>query len=673
MGESRGEIAVRVLSSARELGLDTLALSTPDDDAHTSYAHATIPLPSASSYTDVDLLVGLCQAHHVDLVHPGYGFLAESAAFCEKLAAVGITFVGPTPEVLRQTGDKLSARRLAQACGVPVLPALTEPVRTVDSLAHFAQTHGFPIMLKAVDGGGGRGIRLVRDAAALAPSLARALSESPSQHVFAEKAAVDGFRHIEVQIVGDGRGQVGHFWERECSLQRRFQKIVEMAPAAFATPSQRAHVIASALRMAQHIGYSSLGTWEFLVAPDGHDFYFMEINPRLQVEHTITEALCGVDLVQTQLRLALAARNPASIPSSPSSPEHAASLVGVSNAHTPPPPSRHAIQLRITAEDARQDFALTTGRIRRVVWPGGPGVRIDTHVRAGTLLTADFDSLLAKVVVVGADWPAAVRKAERALQDTVVEGVATNVTLLQRILCANDFLTRAVHTQWLATHLPAMLATMTTTTMSQETPPRHANAQSFPSAVDGGLAQPSGPQAPSANNLVRKGDTFDVHWEGGAVPAASADSGQLTVSVTSVLRNDFPHALALTLSSGGHTPETDRRDMVLRVSRQTSTGNVMPGETGGGSTKGGAAGGGSGSPVLTCPIAGQLVEVLVAEGDVVRAGDAVLVVRQMKMELEVRAHRSGTVRSLLTLDEGEQIAVGTAICSIISADGREKL
>lgn len=651
---------MRVLSSARELGLYTIALSTPDDHAHASYAHETIPLSSAASYTEIDSLVALCKSNLVDLVHPGYGFLSESPDFCDQLAASGVVFVGPGADILRRTGDKLSARRLAQDCGVPVLPALAEPVSTVDGLETFAHKVGFPIIIKAVDGGGGRGIRLVNEAATLRASFDRAVGESPSRKVFAEKAAMDGFRHVEVQILGDGRGNVCHFWDRECSIQRRFQKIVEIAPATLSScEGLRARIIESAMHMAKSINYSSLGTWEFLVSPKTSEFYFMEVNPRLQVEHTITEAICGCDLVRFQLLLALSTRNPASVQRYPW-----LVLPGAHSAADPPPPC-YAVQLRITAEDPQQSFAASIGRIRQVVWPGGNGLRVDTHLRAGSVVTSDFDSLLAKVIVTGADWDAVVEKAGRALQDTVVNGVTTNLGLLQNIVRATDFRRREFNTQWLESNLPRIINDNTDQTQFSR---RHANPEAFKPSGQIPLQAP-GQSSRSADDLVHKGDTFNIHLEGSSAPV---NLPEMAVSVTGVIRNDFPHALTLKLSplaNGAGLPlgvGKEEEGYILRVSKQTGAQQQSTSKDGRQA---------SNNVLLICPIAGQLVEVLVDEGDHVSEGDAVVIVRQMKMELEVRAHRPGTVSSLFTHDEGENVAVGTVVCHILptNAHGRGKL
>ncbi|KAI7374050.1 hypothetical protein KC336_g20297, partial [Hortaea werneckii] len=291
---NRGEIAARILSSARELDLETYAVYTDSDIGHIYNAAHAIRLQSPASYLNISELVDLVKQYGIDAVHPGYGFLSESPEFAQQMAEVNVMVVGPGAKNLSRTGDKLQARLLAVECGVPVLPALTEPTGNVDAVKLFAEKNGLPIMVKAVDGGGGRGIRLIRRMDDLQSSVTRAVEESPSKQVFAEKAAVDGYRHVEVQIIGDGAGAVRHLWERECSIQRRYQKIVELAPSTATDRRVVAPVIEAAVRMAEKVQYASLGTFEFLLNPSSSEFFFLEINPRLQVEHTITESICSI-------------------------------------------------------------------------------------------------------------------------------------------------------------------------------------------------------------------------------------------------------------------------------------------------------------------------------------------------------------------------------------------
>ncbi|EKG12897.1 Carbamoyl-phosphate synthetase large subunit ATP-binding protein [Macrophomina phaseolina MS6] len=398
----RGEIATRIISAARELDVPTYAVYTQADTTHVRNATHAIELPSAASYLDTSYLIQLIRDHGIDAVHPGYGFLSESAEFARRAwEEAGAVVIGPGWEVLEQTGDKLKARRLAEECSVPVTPALLTATNNVDAIRSFAESIGYPIMIKAVDGGGGRGIRLVRHADELASLAQRAIEESPSRQVFAEKAAVDGFRHVEVQIVGDGTGKGGirHLWERECSIQRRYQKVIEVAPSTIQDRSLVNEMIEAAVRMAEKIHYFSLGTFEFLLNPDTRTYYFLETNPRLQVEHTITEALLpGLDLVQAQLLLSQGVPL-ASIPRLP--PQSALPT-------PPPPPAVNTIQLRLTAETPSQSFTLSPGPVTLLRLPSsnGPGVRVDTH--APTRVSTEFDSLIAKIVVCAPTWNARV-------------------------------------------------------------------------------------------------------------------------------------------------------------------------------------------------------------------------------------------------------------------------
>ncbi|GME23563.1 putative carboxylase:pyruvate acetyl-CoA/propionyl-CoA, partial [Neofusicoccum parvum] len=432
---NRGEIATRVISAANELDIPTYAVYTSTDTSHVLYATHAIELPSPASYLDIPHLISLIKSHGIDAVHPGYGFLSESAEFSRRVwEEAGAVVVGPGWEILEKTGDKLRARALAEECSVPVTPALRTPTNDISTIRAFADRIGYPVMIKAVDGGGGRGIRLVQHASELESLATRAIEESPSRLVYAEKAAVDGFRHVEVQIVGDGEGGVRHLWERECSIQRRWQKVIEVAPSTIRDRGLVEKVIKAAVRMAEKVNYFSLGTFEFLVSPRTSHFYFLEINPRLQVEHTITESLTSTDLVQTQLLLSTG--HP--LPSLPLPPP------------TAPLPPLHSIQLRLTAESPAASWTLTTGALTlHLPTPNGPGLRIDTH--APTTVSTDFDALLAKLVATAPSWPAAVRKARRALAETAVVSptVKTNLAVLRAVVAHPDFAAGACDTRWL--------------------------------------------------------------------------------------------------------------------------------------------------------------------------------------------------------------------------------
>lgn len=593
---------------------------------------------------DVGLLVSLCREHHVNLVHPGYGFLSESAELSEQLAAAGVNFIGPSSEILKRTGDKISARNWAQVCGVPVLPALEEPAEDLEVIKAFAKDVGLPIMIKAVDGGGGRGIRLVRNEKDVESSFRLATNESPSRQVFAEKAAEGGFRHVEVQILGDGLGNVRHFWERECSIQRRFQKVVEIAPSTITNRALISSVIDAAMRMATALKYYSLGTWEYLVCPESSAFYFMEINPRLQVEHTITEAICGIDLVQWQILTALGKSIFDLDLNNLGSPDPKAS-----------PPKSTAVQLRITAENIHQNFTVSIGRIRRVSLPGGNGVRVDSHLRPGVMVSTDYDSLLAKLIIHSSDWDFVVAKAKRALEDVVISGVETNVSLLQQIVRSHAFQSRHFDIQWLESQLDNVLE------KKEDQQRRHANPTAFRDPIEG--ARSLVKSSLHSDYLIRKGDQFNIQVEGNT-QTRDITSGVMTV--TSVIRNDFPTSLALKLSmQNTHGTQADD-SFTVSVSKFSDNQQASNGGRRGAGNKS------TDASLLICPMAGQLIEILVDDGDTVNEGDAVIIVRQMKMELEVRAHRSGYIHSLLDEEEGKDISAGSVICSIIPGE-KEKL
>ena len=389
-------------------------------------------------------------------------------------------------------------------------------------------------------------------------------------------------------------------------------------------------VIESALRMAERIRYKSLGTWEFLVHPESSTFYFMEINPRLQVEHTITETICGIDLVRYQLDIALRGVSPSLIMPMPSP--------------SAPPPSSRAIQLRLTAEDARHNFSLSIGRINSVALPGGNGVRIDTHIRPGVIVSADFDSLLAKIIVSSSNWDALMNKSIRALDDADIEGITTNIELLRGIVSSLDFRLGKCDTQWLEQNITSILESSS------------RNRTDLAGADASSIAASSFPAkaTPPSSTLIKKGDAFDIHLAGPGLIQPFEEA----MTVTKVHRNDFPNALAADISSASsNTPFT------LHISQSSGTKT--------------SAGGRKGDPRnpthLFCPLAGQLVETLVDEGDIVEEWEPIAIILQMKMELEVRAHRRGVVKSLWEVEEGDEVGMGTLLCEIVPVEkGRLK-
>ncbi|MFF4256860.1 carboxyl transferase domain-containing protein [Streptomyces sp. NPDC001663] len=405
---NRGEIAVRVLRAAAEIGLRTVAVYVEGDDAHARLADEAVRL---GDHLDGDALLAAARSTGCDFLHPGYGFLSEDAGFAHRCLEAGVTFVGPTPEVLAVFGDKARAREFAVEAGVPVLAGADGPDGALELLA------AGPVMIKAVGGGGGRGMRVVRRAAELDEAWERCASEAQQGfgrgELYAERL-LEGARHIEVQVVGDATGAVTHLWDRDCSAQRRHQKVIEIAPAPDLPEGTREMILDAALRMARAAGCSSLVTFEFMLR--GEEFWFIEANPRLQVEHTVTEEVTGVDLVAVQLRLAAGA-----------------TLDGLGMSGPPAPPRGFAVQARVSAEEA--------GRITRFDLPSGPGVRIDTAIRAGAEVGVRYDPLLAKVVahVPAGDAEAACARARRALGEFAVEGVRTGIPLLREVLARPRF------------------------------------------------------------------------------------------------------------------------------------------------------------------------------------------------------------------------------------------
>ena len=436
---NRGEIAVRVLRAAHELDLQTVAVYTPEDREalHRTKAGEAYQLGEPGhpvrGYLDIEALIEVARRSGADALHPGYGFLSESAVLAQACADAGIVFVGPPAEVLRLTGDKVSARDAAVRAGLPVLRA-SAPLSDGQGADEAAELVGFPLFVKASAGGGGRGLRVVHEPGALRAAVDSAAREAAAAFgdgtVFLEQAVARP-RHIEVQVLGDAQGDVVHLYERDCSVQRRHQKVVELAPAPGLQASTRDALCAAAVAFARSVGYVNAGTVEFLVDPDGA-FTFMEMNPRIQVEHTVTEEVTGVDLVVSQLRIAAGA-----------------SLAELGLRQDTIRVQGAAVQCRITTEDPSDDFRPDTGTITSYQSPGGPGVRLDGAVYSGSQITPYFDSLLVKLTTRGPDHATAAQRARRALREFRVRGVKTNADFLRRLLSDPDFLAGGVSTSFL--------------------------------------------------------------------------------------------------------------------------------------------------------------------------------------------------------------------------------
>ena len=444
---NRGEIAIRIARAAAELGIETVAIHASDDEhaLHLRHADRKVALQGrgVAAYMDIESLTRIAVDEGCDAVHPGYGFLSESARFANALDAEGVRFVGPTAAQLELFGDKLRARKLAQEHGVPLVRGTTGALTIDDARAFFdSLPAGQAMLIKAVAGGGGRGMRVVKSQAEIEGAFVRCQSEARSGFgngaLYIEQL-IEGARHVEVQVVGDGTGAVTHLWERECTLQRRHQKLVELAPSPNLSEPVRDGLVQAALTMARAQQFSSLGTFEFLVRDaqaGGDPFYFIECNPRLQVEHTVTEAVTGVDLVTTQLRLAAG---------------ETLQDVGLDPA-LPVRPRGQAIQVRVNMESAAPDGQILPSGGRLTVFdpPGGPGVRVDTFGYAGYETVAGYDALLAKVIVWSpGGYQGALAKAGRALAEFRIEGVETNVGFLRRLLSHPDVRANRIHTRFI--------------------------------------------------------------------------------------------------------------------------------------------------------------------------------------------------------------------------------
>ena len=443
---NRGEIAMRIFRACHDLGLQTVAIYSNEDvyslfrtAADESYLIGENESP-LGAYLDIPRIIELAKKHGADAIHPGYGFLSENADFARACEAAGIKFIGPSSQVLDLMGDKLSAKQIAVACGVPTTPGTTEPLKSREAAQKLAMEFGFPVILKAAAGGGGRGMRRVYDPEQLIPLFEEARSESVacfgSGEMYLEKLIVNP-RHIEFQIMADGQGNVIQLGDRDCSIQRRNQKLLEESPSKALTPALREQMGQAAVAAARAAHYVNAGTIEFVLDQEGH-FYFIEMNTRIQVEHPVTELVTGMDLVREQIRIA------AGLPLSVTQEEVAF--------------RGHAIECRINAEDPAKGFQPSPGRIDFLHLPGGYGVRVDTGLYNGYELPPYYDSLMAKLIVYAPTRLEAIRRMRRALEELIIEGPANNIDLLHQILHHPDFVRGNYSTGFLEANMDTLLA-----------------------------------------------------------------------------------------------------------------------------------------------------------------------------------------------------------------------
>jgi acetyl-CoA carboxylase biotin carboxylase subunit len=433
---NRGEIALRVIRACRELGVETVAVYSEADleSLHVRFADDEVcigPPPSRLSYLNVPNIIAAAEITGADAIHPGYGFLAESSGFAETCAASKITFIGPTPEQIRLMGDKASARKLVQELGVPVVLGSKGAIEDPDEALAIAHDIGYPVIIKASAGGGGKGMRVAEDPESFRKSFSLAKNEAlaafNSSEVYVEKYLARP-RHVEIQIMGDTNGKVMHVGERDCSIQRRHQKLIEETPSPGIDQETREAMGDAAVRIAEGVNYVGAGTVEFLVDED-RNFYFMEMNTRIQVEHPVTEMVTNFDLVKEQIRVL--AGEPLSLV------WRGGRLRG------------HAIECRVNAEDPARNFMPCPGKVTTYHPPGGPGIRVDTHIYAGYLVPPFYDSLLAKVIAHGKDRSEALTRMSQALDSFIVEGVTTTIPFLKKVIDHPDFVSGQVDTKFL--------------------------------------------------------------------------------------------------------------------------------------------------------------------------------------------------------------------------------
>ena len=467
---NRGEIAVRIIRACREMGITAVAVYSDVDrtSLHVRLADEAYPIgeaPSRASYLVVEKIIGAARHAGCDAIHPGYGFLAENPALARACVEARIKFIGPSAEAMERLGSKTAARHLAREVGIPMVPGTLEPIATNEELIEVARRTGFPVVLKAVAGGGGKGMRMVTQESDLASAWRDASSEAKyafgDSRMYLEKY-LERPRHIEIQVLADHHGDVVYLGERECSVQRRHQKVVEEAPSPFVTPKLRAAMGDAAVKLARAGKYENAGTVEFLVDAS-RNFYFLEMNTRLQVEHPVTEMVTALDIVKLQIRIA----NGEALPFT----QKDVVFRG------------HAIECRIYAEDPDNNFFPSPGKIVNYAIPAGPGIRLDDGIYAGWTVPNEYDPMLGKLIAWGSDRPEAIARMKRALREYYASGIKTNVALFQRILDSCDFENSALYTRWLDDFLLETDPARRTTTASNASDAANENAAAIALAL----------------------------------------------------------------------------------------------------------------------------------------------------------------------------------------------
>jgi 3-methylcrotonyl-CoA carboxylase alpha subunit len=632
---NRAEIACRVIATARRLGIRTVAVySDADADArHVRLADRAVrlgPAPAADSYLSMDAVLEAARASGAQAIHPGYGFLAENAAFARRCAQAGLVFVGPPPEAIEAMGAKDAAKRLVVQADVPVVPGFDAPGADDAQLIEAAARVGYPLLVKAAAGGGGRGMRRVDNAAGLAGAIASARREALA--AFGDDALlleryVTHARHVEVQVFADAHGRAVHLFERDCSVQRRHQKVVEEAPAPGLTDELRAAMGEAAVRAALAVGYRGAGTVEFLLAPDGA-FHFLEMNTRLQVEHPVTEAITGLDLVEWQLRVAAGEPLPLA--------QHDIRRHG------------HAIEVRLCAEDPARGFLPGVGRLDTLALPApGPGRRVDTGFERGDTVSPHYDSLLAKLIAWGEDREQARARLLTMLAETASVGVACNVALLERILATDEFAAVEHHTGWLEGVLDGLTAAVEPTIDALLAATWQLTRDERATARSGGddrspwaLAGPFRVGVPAVRRVLWQatdGTPRTVTLSGRNDGGYDWQCGDLDGALVGAMNGD---AMSVDGPAGRQTWRVWRagRDFELAGPQRLRLQYVDP--------LAAEAGEEEAELRLTAPLPGKLVQVVVEPGQTVAKGDLLLVLEAMKMEHRIHAPHDGVIETV---------------------------
>ena len=663
---NRGEIAVRVIAACRELGIRSIAVYSEADRAalHARLADEAWllgPAPARESYLNIDTILRVARDHGAEAIHPGYGFLSENADFAEACARAGIVFIGPPPEAIRLMGSKTAAKRAVEQAGVPTVPGYMGDTRDARKLEREAARIGYPVMLKAAAGGGGKGMRVVQSSSEFAESLAAAQREALAafgdDSVFLEKLVVAP-RHVEFQILADTHSNIIHLGERDCSIQRRHQKVVEESPSVALTPSLRAEMGDAAVRAARAAGYVNAGTCEFLLDASGA-FYFLEMNTRLQVEHPVTESVTGLDLVRHQIRIA------------------AGEPLGLEQEAITP--RGHAIEVRLYAEDPANGYLPSTGDVLVFEPPRAPGVRVDTGITAGSEVSVHYDPMLAKLIVSAENRPAAIERLQSALDAFAVLGVATNIRLLRAIAADADFQAGNATTAFLETHdmSAATRAAQADSAVfvaaglweTLAAPKTTTSGKPFNPWLRGGM---NGAIGGSRRFRYRDGATDHVvavtPATNGAGYAVRVDGAPYAEgAVVGATLDSHTHRLTLSIGGRQESYYLARRGFDVLVSAHGASYTLAlprPLTVEGAAHHADAA---TGRQTLVAPMAGTIIKVNVAEGDIVSPQQTLVVLGAMKMEHAIVAPYMGHVRSV-RYAAGDVVPGGEALIELEATD-----